>query len=195
MANYHSRAGTLGGIASSVFAKAKKRQNIINYDKSPKLCVSCKKSISYEKRRNDFCSQSCSASYNNLGKRKIVKKEYICACGNKKYQKAISCHKCKVNRTMENALSKTLGACLIEGNARVKYSYVRELARKLVFKIHKYEKKCKICNFDLFVDVCHIKPLCEFEESVLVREVNALSNLAVLCPNHHKMLDRKLLKL
>jgi hypothetical protein len=37
------------------------------YEESPKLCKKCNQPISYEKRRNSFCSHSCSASFNNVG--------------------------------------------------------------------------------------------------------------------------------
>jgi uncharacterized Zn ribbon protein len=35
------------------------------YYLSPKICPSCNSAISYEKRRNKFCSRSCSATFNN----------------------------------------------------------------------------------------------------------------------------------
>lgn len=44
------------------------RQNRELYTVSPTLCVHCQTPIEYEKRRNKFCSSSCSASYNNTGR-------------------------------------------------------------------------------------------------------------------------------
>lgn len=38
-----------------------------SYEENPKYCKYCGKIIPYEKRRNDFCDHSCSASYNNQG--------------------------------------------------------------------------------------------------------------------------------
>jgi len=43
------------------------RQSIETYNKNPKTCKYCGKVIPYEKRDNDFCNHSCSASYNNVG--------------------------------------------------------------------------------------------------------------------------------
>ena len=40
--------------------------SIRKYDKSPKRCKFCKKTIEYRKRFNSFCSKSCSTSYNNI---------------------------------------------------------------------------------------------------------------------------------
>lgn len=47
------------------------------YDQSPKKCRGCESFITYEKRNNQFCSQSCGASYNN---RAFPKRVRICAC-------------------------------------------------------------------------------------------------------------------
>lgn len=38
------------------------------YEKSPNYCAHCKKPLPWEKRNNKFCSSSCSASENNIGK-------------------------------------------------------------------------------------------------------------------------------
>ena len=37
------------------------------YYKNPKYCKYCGQELPFEKRNNDFCSHSCSASYNNKG--------------------------------------------------------------------------------------------------------------------------------
>lgn len=42
-----------------------------NYYENPKKCIQCSSVISYEKRRNKFCSSSCSASFSN--KNRVVK--------------------------------------------------------------------------------------------------------------------------
>jgi hypothetical protein len=45
-----------------------KRENKINeYNKNPKYCKNCGEIISFEKKRNFFCSHSCSAEFNNKG--------------------------------------------------------------------------------------------------------------------------------
>lgn len=50
--------------------KNKKFQKIQEYIENPKLCKNCNSIISFEKKRNSYCSLSCSASYNN--KNRIV---------------------------------------------------------------------------------------------------------------------------
>lgn len=48
-------------------------------------CAFCLVSLPYEKRRNRFCSSSCSASYNNRGVRRHGEgsQEQLCQCGRK----------------------------------------------------------------------------------------------------------------
>lgn len=39
------------------------------YDLNPKLCLQCGTAIPFEKRANKFCNSSCSATFNNTGKK------------------------------------------------------------------------------------------------------------------------------
>jgi len=45
--------------------KKLKIKRIEEYNKNPKRCLKCHNKIEYEKRKNTFCSKSCSVSYNN----------------------------------------------------------------------------------------------------------------------------------
>jgi hypothetical protein len=76
------------------FWNNKKNENASNYNGNPKLCKNCESVISYEKRRNNFCSHSCAASYNNIGNRKHGKSKSNCViCGNQLSQS--NCVHCK----------------------------------------------------------------------------------------------------
>lgn len=156
-------------------------------------------------RENNFCSKSCSASFNNskrkrsakeknIAKEKALKKRHFCECGCKKSHAAKLCIKCRHISSLQNVLRKTLKEKTGKGNARVKYSMVRKVAAR-VLELSNVEKKCKICNFNICVEVCHIKPIHKFKETDLLLQINSLKNLIYLCPNHHTMLDRKLLYL
>jgi predicted restriction endonuclease len=76
------------------------------------------------------------------------------------------------------------------------YARIRGNARRLA---KQFTKKCNlkyvclICGYDKFVHVCHIKDIKDFQETTTIREINALSNLTLLCPNHHKELDTNIL--
>lgn len=51
--------------------KKKQRKRKTNeYNKNPKKCKYCDNTIPYENKRNDFCNQSCSASFNLKGKKR-----------------------------------------------------------------------------------------------------------------------------
>lgn len=54
-------AGSKGGLK----LKEKRKAAILEYNKSPKICLECNKSIDYDRRWNKLCSHSCRACYNN----------------------------------------------------------------------------------------------------------------------------------
>ena len=54
-------------IDYSHFTQTKVPMTREKYEKNPKLCKKCGKPLSWDKRMNDFCDHSCSASYNNIG--------------------------------------------------------------------------------------------------------------------------------
>ena len=79
-----SEAGKLGGIASAKTAAMRKQNRIDDWNANPKLCKFCNTPISYEKRYNDFCNQSCGAAFNNKGVRRHGQEASNClACGKK----------------------------------------------------------------------------------------------------------------
>lgn len=54
--------------ATSEVAREKRRQRMLQYEVSPKLCLYCSSPIFYDKRINKFCSSSCAATFNNFQK-------------------------------------------------------------------------------------------------------------------------------
>ena len=66
---------------------------------------------------------------------------------------------------------------------------------KKIFNLNNGSKKCFVCGYDKYVEVCHKKPVAKFEDSATIKEINDINNLVALCPNHHKELDLGLLKL
>lgn len=77
--------------------------------------------------------------------------------------------------------------------SKAKYNNVRAWARR-VMERHGPIKVCSMCDFDIVVEVCHIKPIKDFPETALMSEVNSLDNLVYLCPNHHAMYDKGLIQ-
>lgn len=80
-----SEAGKLGAIASKEIIAKLKDERIIAYNKNPKGCLFCKKTIPYEFRSNKFCNQSCSAKHNNSirGIKTYDRLPFCLVCGNK----------------------------------------------------------------------------------------------------------------
>ena len=64
-----SEAGKLGALKHKENLKIRKQKEIENYYINPKICPICGKPISYEKRFNKCCCQSCSAILANTGRK------------------------------------------------------------------------------------------------------------------------------
>jgi hypothetical protein len=123
------------------------------------FCLQCnkefsKKSCELRNTSNSFCSNTCSASYNNLG----------------------------ISRNTNPALMKSQ----MSGN------WIRQKAR---YVLKNSKRECLICGYNKILEVCHIKPVSDFLSTDLVSDINKINNLAYLCPNHHKELDKNLLSI
>ncbi len=59
---------------NSQYNKSKVDKNIKKYLENPSFCSYCSEQLSYEKRNNSFCNNSCSASFHNNKKTSIRKK-------------------------------------------------------------------------------------------------------------------------
>ena len=73
-------------------------------------------------------------------------------------------------------------------------SSIQKNARKTYFENTK-EPKCAICGYLKHVEVAHIKAVSEFDNNATIKEINSLSNLIGLCPNHHWEYDNGMLKI
>lgn len=111
-----------------------KRRRHEEYTKNPKLCKHCGKALPWEKKYNNFCSQSCSCSYNNEHRNpmKIVckqcGKEFFSKSGNKQF-----CEECCMKKKSGNGAP----ARRIQANI----PKVRKSKNKTVFKT-----VCKCCG-------------------------------------------------
>jgi len=167
------------------------------YYKNPKPCKQCSRPILYDRQKNDFCSRSCSAKYNNIkrsknidevsgryigGKSKerdfdYIKKEYFCVfCGNKlnKNNFKYCSSKCQsLFRQME--ISKK-----IESGENVTNSALRK------YLMLKHDSKCQKCGWGMknptsgtvCLDMHHVDG---------DANNNVLSNVEILCPNCHSL--------
>ena len=133
-----------------------------------------------------FCSRNCAAKHNNkIPKRK--RKTIVCiTCGKLlDHDRRKYCEGCNPNIMNYNLVT-------ISDLARIrkyqKNSRIRDIARR-IYRSNKLLQECKICGYSKHIEVCHIKPISEFDPTSTIGTVNSISNLVALCPNHHWELD------
>jgi 5-methylcytosine-specific restriction endonuclease McrA len=157
-----------------------------------KFCLECNKLL--ERRINErpanfsrrlFCSIKCSNA-----SRTVIKE--CPRCGNNKSGKAKYCKECNNHLKENSILNRTLKE--VKSLGRNRFGQIRRHAVNVMNKTG-IPKKCNICGFDYYVEVCHIKPISSFSPDALIEDINSLNNLVYLCPNHHIMLDKKLIYL
>lgn len=61
-----------------------------------------------------------------------------------------------------------------------------------VYKRSGKPKICSVCGYDKHVEICHIKPVSSYNVETIL-EINDISNLIALCPNHHWEFDKGIL--
>lgn len=136
-----------------------------------------------------FCGRSCAASYNNKmfpKKQKTVVLPCCIDCGKQlTHPKSVRCNTCYHSGRMED---KTLGEVIYTVHHKSSaFALVRTRARAAIPKC-----PCQKCGYDKHTEVCHLKPIRDFELTALVSEINSPDNLIRLCPNCHWELDHGL---
>ena len=95
----------------------------------------------------------------------------------------------------EELLNKTKGELFSE---RKNWQSARTAIRKNAVEIYfanNVEHKCAVCGYNKHIEVAHIKAVADFEENTKIKEINSITNLIGLCPNHHWEYDHGLLRL
>lgn len=154
-------------------------------------CLQCNK----ECKNPKFCSHECSAIFNN--KIRVTKKGICNSCGTKinkcrKYCKI--CRYSEANINFRDWSKITLNDMFEKSPTHQVHARIRELSRKLFKKLNK-SQECFNCKYKLHMEICHIKPIKEFNLDTPISIVNDISNLICLCPNCHWEFDNKLLKI
>lgn len=145
--------------------------------------------------KNFFCDNSCAATFNNkiVPKRGLTKK--CKTCNNKITAQRTYCTNCfdKIKQQYEEItkdLESSPLANFMRLNTALRFNKIRIAAKK---KTKNLEQKCKICGYSKHVEVAHIKEIHSFPPETLVKEINDISNLVLLCCNCHWELDNDLL--
>lgn len=139
--------------------------------KAVKLCVECGNTIINDGLK--FCSNSCSASYNN--KLRIKNLKSCLNCKKDTSNKKFCSHNCESNYNLAQLI------LLVESGDKTLSSYVYKK-----YLIYKHGEKCMECGW------CEINPVSgkvpiELEHIDGNAENNSLDNLKLLCPNHHSL--------
>lgn len=140
-----------------------------------------------------FCDRSCLGLHTNLKFVGTRSKAQTCSCGGNKDRTSLICIKCTNSRLLNRTLEDILKS---ESYSSTLLAEVRKRARDIITKSSKV-KKCLYCNHDEFKDVlevCHIRGIMTFPKTATVAEINHIDNLIWLCPSHHAMFDKGLLK-
>lgn len=146
-----------------------------------------------KKTKNNFCSKSCAAIFNNQNREVSTFRQpegccYKCNTPISKSRKF--CKICKIERFSKMTLKDMEYQ---NGENSNRYGSIRARARYLALKNNM--NKCAVCGYDKHVEIAHIKPISEFEKTDLIESINNIDNLIALCPNCHWEFDNNLLKL
>lgn len=182
-------AGELSGKIST----QNKLKRIKEYKKTPKLCFFCKSSLSYDKRRNKFCTRSCAASFNNMGIARNFKEdtyeEYIKERNNRNNYTKKGCLHCNKITSNIRFCSRN---CLSEYKKQQRREKIEATGALEDYKVEKWyliEKRSHQC------EVCHNEkwnwkdiPL-DLHHKDGNSNNNVLDNLLLICPNCHRQTD------
>lgn len=174
-----TEAGKLGFIAAAETIAHKKQQRIDTYNLNPKLCKFCQIIIPYNKKRNDYCSQSCSAKLLNILRGHVLSenKIFICFFCKKEFNaKGTNEHKYCSRECMKFFWwEETKKNLLIEGYDN---SYNHLVAKRYLIEL--YEGSCQICKLTEWLK----KPIALVLDHINGNsEDGSLSNLRVICNN------------
>ena len=157
------------------------------YLKKPKYCKCCGKELTYEQRKNDYCSHSCAAIVNNKGVirngEKYISKEHKCInCGKElSYEQRnnkFCSQECLNDYRYKNTIQKVLnGENLISGA-----SGIPKHLKRYLMELH--NNKCEKCGWGEEHPITHNIPL-EVHHIDGDCTNNRLENLQLLCPNCH----------
>lgn len=148
------------------------------------LCLNC----NLLPAKNKFCSRSCSASYNNsiIPRRKPEHKCIVCGKPTPATKRICS----KDCRDEKYNLHTTIGELKSKSvrDAQV-YNTLRQRSRRIALQTMVMECQEEACNWTEHVEVCHIKALCDLDDSTTVAQATGHWNFILLCPNHHWKFD------
>ena len=149
-----------------------------------KICNSCNSSYETKDHSSKYCCRDCFYSSQSTKEKNLCKN---CKSNHSRYSDFCS-NLCRLEETMK---SKTLGECS-SYEQQNKYRAIRGYAHSY-FKALGKPTSCKVCGYNLHVELCHIKPVSQFVESDTVWDCNKPENIVFLCRNCHWEFDNGIL--
>ena len=166
---FNKKHGILGGKTKTVL-----REKDVYY-RNPRQCKNCHKILPFIKRNNVFCSNSCSASFNNIGINRHNTTPNSCRhCGNDTSGRNVFCDKC------------------IEDGFHLNYNRVTRLEeaktnrsrRRIIIDIRGY--CCESCGNSKWMGQPITLELHHIDGN---SDNNVSDNLQLLCPNCHSQTE------
>lgn len=165
------------------------------YEKNKKQCLYCGEYIPFNNRCvseykiKNFCSQSCSTSYNNKGVRRNYKKDrnydikkYCLNCGKEiEYRNKYCSSKCQQDYQYKQYITRWKSG--LESGTKGEYQ-ISGYIKKYLFD--KYENKCAKCGWHEINEFTGNIPL-EVHHKNGDYTDNTENNLELLCPNCHSL--------
>lgn len=162
------------------------------------ICLQCTSEIlrkrSGSKDLMKFCGRSCSTTYRNIHSkisRKKIPTVPCSGCGRATHPENSTgiCRSCKKLSNISSRNLKSIGDLREEYSTTQFHAKIRQWAREEYLGLY----ICFECGYFLHVDICHIKPVADYDKSVLIGDVNSNSNLVALCKTHHWEFDNSYL--
>lgn len=148
-------------------------------------CINCNKDIT-DSRNRKFCSQSCSATYNNKLRKPRKKKTYgLCFCGEeiKKGNKKCCSIECRQKNSFQLYIEKWKNG---EVDGMRGQEGISNHIRKYIFE--KYNNKCVECDWSVVNKHTNLIPL-EIDHIDGDYKNNNENNLRLLCKNCHSLTE------
>ena len=152
-----------------------------------------------KKSNHNFCCRKCSNIMSNTNRWKdhiSLQNRYKCEkCGKKRGWRSKNklCENCYNTQQREKNKLITIGELKRKHNSRTNgrwYSAeIRNYAR--MWNPELVNKPCQKCGYSHHTELCHITAIKDFDDNIILGEVNDPKNLVVLCPNHHWEFDNK----